>query len=248
MQKFNGLAELYFAGRPAYAKEFIESMYLIYGFSDQSVIADIGSGTGKLAKQLLDKGSFVYCVEPNGDMRSIAKKELAEYEKCCVINGTASQTGLEKASVDFVTVAQAFHWFDPFLFKKECERILKKNGLVFLIWNIRDMADEINRESFEIYSEYCPEFKGFGGGIQKGDMKIKQFFCGKYEYLEFENPLFYNKQQFIDRSVSGSYSLKSGDEDFNDFVEKLSEVFDKYANNGMLTMLNKTVVYLGVLD
>lgn len=96
-----------------------------------------------------------------------------------------------------MTAAQAFHWFIPFLFKKECKRILKKNGLVFLIWNIRDMTDEINRESFKIYSEYCPKFKGFGGGIQKDDMRIKQFFGGKYDYLEFENPLLYDKQRFI---------------------------------------------------
>lgn len=80
-QKFNGLEVVYSAGRPTYAKEFIERLYWAYGFSKRSVIADIGSGTGKFSKQLLDKGSFVYCVEPNRDMRRVAKKELAGYEK-----------------------------------------------------------------------------------------------------------------------------------------------------------------------
>lgn len=48
------------------------------------------------------------------------------------------------------------------------------------------MTDEMNRKCFEIYSEYCPRFKGFGGGIKKDDIRIRQFFDGGYEYLEYD--------------------------------------------------------------
>ena len=75
-QKFSGLANDYTIGRSAYSNAFIESLYSRYGFSERSVIADIGSGTGKFAKQLLDKGSFVHCIEPNEDMRKRAIEEL----------------------------------------------------------------------------------------------------------------------------------------------------------------------------
>ena len=174
-QNFNGLADDYTIGRPTYSNAFIESLYSQYGFTEQSVIADIGSGTGKFAKQLLDKGSFVYCIEPNDDMRNSAIKELGKYECFHAVDGTATDTKLPDNSVDFITTAQAFHWFDTSSFKKECKRILKSNGSVFLIWNMRDMSSGINQISYDIYSKYCPNFKGFGGGIQKDDIRIKQF-------------------------------------------------------------------------
>ena len=116
-QNFSGLANEYVIGRPVYADAFIEKLYSQYGFSEQSVIADMGSGTGKFAKQLLSRGSFVYCVEPNDDMRNTAIKELGKYEKFYAVNGTATETMLDDKSIDFVTVAQAFHWFDVSLFK-----------------------------------------------------------------------------------------------------------------------------------
>lgn len=247
-QNFTGLAHNYVAGRPAYAKELIESLYSKYGFSQQSVIADIGCGTGKFAKQLLEKNSFVYCVEPNEDMRNMAEEELRGYEKARIINGTAAASTLAEQSVDFVTTAQAFHWFDPYLFRKECQRILKKSGKVFLIWNFRDMSDEINQESFAIYSKYCPRFRGFSGGIQKDDRRIKRFFADHYEYAEFQNPLFYNEHQFISRSLSASYSLKKGEENYEKYVEDLKEVFHKHEKDNMVTVLNKTIVYIGSMD
>lgn len=247
-QKFNGLANDYTIGRPAYANTFIEHLYSRYGFSEESVIADIGSGTGKFAKQLLDRGSFVYCIEPNDDMRKIAIEELGQYKSFHAVAGTATETKLDEKSIDYITSAQAFHWFDVAPFKKECRRILRDNGMVLLIWNMRDMSSEINQVSFEIYSKYCPNFKGFGGGIQKDDIRIKQFFDDKYEYIEFDNPLFYDQNKFISRSLSGSYSLKNGDEKYSEYLDALSKLFEKYSKDNVLTMANKTVAYIGRMN
>ncbi|MDE6723918.1 MAG: class I SAM-dependent methyltransferase, partial [Eubacterium sp.] len=118
---FNGRAKVYTQGRPSYPKELIDTLYTHYGVSYNSVIADIGSGTGKLSKQLLDKGSMVYAVEPNDDMRVIAEKELSEYSKFISVRGNAENTLLPDYSVDFITVAQAFHWFDIKKFRLECD-------------------------------------------------------------------------------------------------------------------------------
>ncbi len=244
-KNFNGLANEYQIGRPVYANELIKEMYSTYRCSEESVIADIGSGTGKFAKQLLEKGSFVYCVEPNDDMRNTAIEELKLYKKFCAISGTAVETMLPDNSVDYITVAQAFHWFDVSQFKKECKRILKDKGLIFLIWNMRDMSSELNRISYEIYSKYCPNFKGFGGGIQKNDVRIQEFFESGYKYVEFDNPLIYTKEKFICRCLSGSYSLKNGDENYDMYIGELSELFEQYSENDILTMENKTVVYFG---
>lgn len=244
IRNFNGRAEDYVIGRPAYADDFIDYLYFKRGFSDKSIIADVGSGTGKFAKQLLDKGSFVFCIEPNEEMRNTAIKELGAYEKFKSIKGTASETTLADHSVDFVTVAQAFHWFDVDLFQKECKRILKPRGKVILIWNMRDMSAEVNKASYDIYAKYCPKFHGFGGGIQKNDERIKHFFDNKYQYIEFNHSLFYDKDKFISRSLSGSYSLKSGDENYRQYIAELSMLFDTYSMEGVLEMPNQTVAYI----
>lgn len=247
-QVFSGLANEYAVGRFTYANTFIESLYSQYGFSKQSVIADIGSGTGKFAKQLLDKGSLVYCVEPNEDMRNTAIGELGEYKRFCAVDGTDSATQLNEKSVDFVTVAQAFHWFDVVSFKNECKRILRDNGMVFLIWNMRDMTSGVNKDCFSIFSEYCPDFKGFSGGIQKDDARIRQFFENKYEYVEFDNPVSLDKNKFISRSLSGSYSLRNGNKNYSKYLDALYRVFERYAKENVITIANKIVVYIGRIN
>ncbi|MBD5458810.1 MAG: class I SAM-dependent methyltransferase [Lachnospiraceae bacterium] len=242
---FNELADDYTVGRPIYAMDFIDSLYKQYGFNEDSMIADIGAGTGKFSKQLLDRGSTVYCVEPNDDMRNTAIKELGKYSGFHAVDGTATDTKLYDESVDFITTAQAFHWFDTLLFQKECKRIIRKNGLIFLIWNMRDMSSEMNQKSFEIFSKYCPKFKGFGGGIEQDDIRIQQFFGNKYEYSEFDNPVSYDIDRFISRSLSGSYSLKKGDTDYDRYIEELHRLYEQYAKNDVLVMANKTIVYIG---
>ena len=246
-KEFDGIASVYVKGRPTYAEKFIDDLYNKLGITTESIVADIGSGTGKFAEQIIKKGSFVYCVEPNDDMRNQSIKVLDKYSNKQCIAGRAENTGLKEHSVDYITTAQAFHWFNVNLFKNECIRILKPNGKVFLIWNLRDNSSEMTQRCFDIYKKYCPKFKGFGGGIQKDDIRIKEFFTDKYKYLEYENPLFYDKETFISRSLSGSYSLKSNDEGFDEYVTELRELFDEYAVDGIISMPNKTVVYMGTI-
>ena len=117
--KFDGRAEDYTSGRPDYSGKLIECMYSKYGVSESSVIADIGSGTGKFSAMLLEKVSMVYSVEPNSDMSHAAEKELCGYTGFHPVAGDAENTGLDDKSVDFITTAQAFHWFDTAKFRRE---------------------------------------------------------------------------------------------------------------------------------
>lgn len=246
-KKFDGRAGDYTVSRPSYAIELIDCLYSNYGVTETSVIADIGSGTGKFAKHLLEKGSEVYCVEPNDDMRCVAECELCGYTNFHSVQGNAENTTLGNGFVDFITTAQAFHWFDVKKFKQECMRIIKNNGKVFLIWNVRDNEDLLNQELHQIYSKYCPNFVGFSGGIEKDDQRIKEFFNGQYDYVAFDNPLYLDKERFIARSLSGSYSLKEGDKEYEEYIEALISVFDKYANNGVVSIVNQSVAYIGTI-
>ena len=242
---FDGRAGDYAAGRPGYAPALIDCLYNRYGLSAASVIADIGSGTGKFAAQLLERGSTVYCVEPNEDMRSAAAEILDGYPNFHPVNGDAENTCLDDGCAEYITSAQAFHWFDGEKFARECARILKKDGSVILVWNVRDMGDSLNRELYDIYRRYCPRFVGFSGGIEKDDIRIKNFFGGVYDHVSFDHPLVYDRERFVSRSLSGSYSLKSGDRDYDEYIAALTEVFAKYENNGTVVMANRSDAYIG---
>lgn len=244
-QKFSGRAENYTKGRPGYPSALFDCLYTDYGFSDNSSIADIGSGTGKFSKYLLDKGSTVYCVEPNEDMRKAAENELGEYSNFISVNGTSDATALKDSTVDFVTAAQAFHWFDAEKFKAECKRILKPEGLTVLVWNTRDMSSEFNIKSYEIYRKYCPSFKGYHGGMKDDDKRISAFFKNDFRKIVFENPLAFTKEKFITRSLSASYSLKQGDDNYERYIAELKDLFDEYSENDIVTMKNNTTVYIG---
>lgn len=247
VNKFSNKANEYSAGRPSYASGLINMLYGEQGFCSGSAIADIGSGTGIFAKQMLERGSVVYGVEPNDDMRKRAEDDLSRFEKFYSINGTDENTTLESGSVDFVTVAQAFHWFNVMPFKNECSRILKPGGKVFLIWNTRDAESETNRRQEVIFKRFCPSFKGFSGGIKENDERIRSFFCNGFTYVEFANPLLYNREKFIQRSLSSSYSLCSANERYGEYLQALNDLFDEFSIDGVLAVPNKTEVYFGAI-
>lgn len=116
INKFDGRATDYTASRPNYSMDFINCLYSQYGISKTSVIADIGSGTGKFSKHLLDRQSEVYCVEPNDDMRSIAEKELCEYENFYSVAGDA-ENELYLQFEPFVFRLQVFSFLKPLIYR-----------------------------------------------------------------------------------------------------------------------------------
>lgn len=246
--KFNGRAKDYAAGRPSYSPELVEFLYENYKNLAGSVVADIGSGTGMFAKLLLDRGSEVYGVEPNSDMRNMAVKRLGGYEKFHAVAGSAEHTALADGSVDYVTVAQAFHWFDVDKFRQECRRILKCGGRVFLVWNVRSASDSVNQELGRIFSEYCPSFKGFSNGIERDDERIKAFFGGAYDYVSFDYRLDFDREKFIARCLSSSYSLRENDINFEPYYEALNGLFDRYADDGIVSVANSSTAYIGSVD
>ena len=74
--RFNGIGDIYAKYRPSYPQAFIEYLYSDVGINKDSIIADIGSGTGILTKQLLEVGNKVLAVEPSDGMRLVAEVDL----------------------------------------------------------------------------------------------------------------------------------------------------------------------------
>lgn len=243
--KFTGMAAVYAKARPAYAPAFIDWLYSEAGMKTGSVVADIGSGTGIFSKALLEKGSIVYGVEPNADMRKTAESALRRFPNFYSVDGTAENTTLAAKSVDYITVAQAFHWFDAERFKAECKRIIKPGGKAVLVWNSRVNGSELVKENAAICKKYCPAFKGFSGGLDHIEADISRFFDNCFEIKRFANELLFDKTKFIERSLSASYSLKETDSGYKNYIAALEELFNHSAVENILTMPNETVGYVG---
>lgn len=226
-EKFTGKSKVYDLYRPSYPSELLDCLIKESSLLSTSRIADIGSGTGILTKQLLEKGFTVLGVEPNSEMRYIAEQKLKSYSL-------------------FTSVAQAFHWFDIPQFKKECRIILNDKGKIALISNSRDLTDPLIQENEQICARYCPNFKGYSQGIEETPEIYSQFFKnGEYEIKVFKNDQLYNLQHYIGRNLSSSFAPKEGDATYELFIEALTAKFHQYAIDGVLVFPLLTKCYIG---
>lgn len=139
-RRFSNRVDNYVKYRPGYPTAIVDLLAAECRLTPQSLVADIGSGTGLLARLFLDNGNRVIGVEPNPEMCQAGERFLAPYAGFTSLPGTAEATGLADASVDFITAGQAFHWFDPEAAIQEFRRILKTDGWVVLAWNDRQNA------------------------------------------------------------------------------------------------------------
>jgi SAM-dependent methyltransferase len=244
--KFTDKAEVYAKYRPSYPLDYIVYLITETGLNEDCTIADIGSGTGILTRQFLERGFTVIGVEPNDDMRTVAEQTLGSDLLFTSVKGTAENTTLNNNSLDLVTVAQAFHWFDIERFRLECQRILKQDAKVALVWNSRDGSSDLNKESTEVCQKYCPHFNGFSGGMEETPNAFQKFFKdGMYDVKYFRNDLPFNLNGFLGRYLSASYSPKKTDKEYQPFITALSNLFEKYSNNGKIIIPTITRSYLG---
>ena len=132
--RFDGRAVDYDRYRPRYPAAAIAA--ILDGF-DAPLVADIGAGTGIGSVALRDAGARVIAIEPNPDMRAV----LATHAELDVRDGRGERTGLTDASVDVVTVFQAFHWCDGEAALAEFARILRPGGRIAIVYPNPDRED-----------------------------------------------------------------------------------------------------------
>src|ERR1700723_3756533 len=140
--RFSDRVENYVRYRPGYPRAVIEELKAECGLVRDHVVADIASGTGIWTRRLLENGNPVFGVEPNAEMREAGERLLTAFPRFgfpsfTSVAGTAEATTLADRSVDFVTAAQAAHWFQRERARREFVRILKPAGWLVLLWNER---------------------------------------------------------------------------------------------------------------
>ena len=244
---FSGKSDQYTASRPSYAEAALDALFSALSLPPHPTAADIGSGTGIFTAQLLSRGCTVHAVEPDPGMRSQAEKKLSGTPGFFSVAGDASHTTLPAVSMDLVTAAQAFHWFDADAFRAECRRILKPGASVALLWNFTDPSCPVNAGWREISRKFCPLFTKLGKTIGSDEERNARFYGGRFTFLQFDHPIFYDREGYVRRALSSSYALKPEDADYAAYVDALNELYSKYEENGRVRVENATHLYFGTV-
>jgi ubiquinone/menaquinone biosynthesis C-methylase UbiE len=242
-ERFSDRVESYARYRPRYPDALLN--YLAGKISPPATVADIGSGTGILSDQLLQFGYQVVAVEPNKPMREAAERRLSGRDGFRSVDGTAENTNLPSFSVDAITCAQSFHWFDRAKCRTEFERILRPRGLIALIWNERAQLDPLMQQYDEVLTRFVPGYTDCSHR-RISRTEIQQFSPnGGFELFAFPNHQFLARGEFLGRVISSSYVPLAGEPGHEALVAACNALFDRFAVDGSIHFRYETQLYCG---
>jgi len=246
-RRFSRRVDNYVRYRPSYPPEVLAIIEAEIGLTPTAAIADVGSGTGIFTRLLLDYGCTVFAVEPNAEMRAAAEASLAGYPRFHSVAGDAGDTTLPVATVDVVTAAQAFHWFDGEAARREFLRILRPGGAVVLVYNSwRDSDDPLAEAYDALINLFDPEREMGEAAPRAGDEDIAAFYgTGGFGRRDIPNPHWYNWDAFQGRALSSSYAPLPGHPNHEPFLAGLRSFFDAHAEQGHIRFPYVTRLYWG---
>lgn len=246
--RFSDRVENYVRYRPGYPPEVLDLLRTECGLRPNHVIADIASGTGIFTKLLLENGNPVFAVEPNPEMRDAGSNLLAAYGKLTSVAGTAEETSLPSASVDFVTAAQSAHWFDRERARREFARILKPAGWCVLIWNERRTANTAFLRDYEdLLMTYGTDYKEVRH--ERTTAVIDEFFSpSPYEERVFDFRQQFDYEGAAGRLLSSSYAPLEDHPNHAPMMRELERIVRAHAKDGLVAFEYNTRVYYGRLE
>jgi SAM-dependent methyltransferase len=251
--RFSGRVDDYVKTRPSYPRGVLDVLRDGCGLSAASTASDLGSGTGLFTRLLLESGATVHAVEPNDEMRAAAQATLGDTPGFRSVAGRAEATSLGPGSVEIVTAAQAFHWFDVEATHREMRRILRTpatgqdaGSSVALVWNDRDLeATPFLREYEELLIRRCPRYRELQGKADSNGKFDALLGRGRWTRRTVANEQQLDREGLVSRLLSSSYAPRPGEPTHDETMAELRSIFDRRAESRLVTMLYTTVVILG---
>ena len=207
-------AAAYDSFRPGYPAE--AARWLLGDPADPLDVLDLGAGTGLLTRRLVEDGHRVVAVDPSETMLA---RLAGRSPHVRIAVGTGEEIPLDDASVDAVTVAHAWHWFDVPRAAGEIARVLRPGGLLGVVWNVRDGTVPWVHELDEI-----------AGGGTAGDSDTREW----DDWLELPEPfgrgerrLFRNDHVLeVDelRDLAATWSTVQTRDDRDELLDRVSEL------------------------
>jgi SAM-dependent methyltransferase len=224
LKGFGDAASAYARGRPEYPEELLNWLRQKLNIGRGKTAIDLGAGTGKFTKLLVQTEANVIAVEPVDAMRAELTAGLPGVR---AIAGSAQSTTLSDASADALICAQAFHWFATELALEEIHRILKPGGELGLVWNVRDDSVDWVAAITEIITPH----QGDAPRYSKGDWR--RAFTGRL-FSDLEESCFTYEhigppaRVILDRFLSVSFIAALPDDEKLLVSEKLNELISTH--------------------
>lgn len=247
-ERFSDRVADYVRYRPDYPTALLTWLQDERGVTPAWRVADVGAGTGIASKMFLDAGYRVTAVEPNAAMRDAAIAWLGGNPRFQAVDGRADATGLPDASVDLVTAAQAFHWFDPEAARHEFRRVLRPHGLAAIWWNSRRLTGTPFLEGYETLLQRHGTDYASVAARHPDDARMRAWFGeGLRGSARFEHRQLLAFDGLRGRLLSSSYVPKAGHSGHVPMLRALRELFDATARGGTVSMDYDTRVFAGEL-
>jgi SAM-dependent methyltransferase len=217
----------YELGRPDYPAGITTLLAKQAGIGDDSIVADVAAGTGKLTRVLATGPGRVIAVEPMPGMRAQLRQAVPG---ASIVAGTAERLPLRTGSVAAVTVAQAFHWFNVEEASRELRRVLAPTGCLVLVNNAQDTSDHLTQELWEVlryFEQLAPRPESTRGWRAHLD-RLGDFTRWRHFELRHEQVLA-NAAELDARFTSVSFVLLLDDDDRRRLTTELRRVVgDRY--------------------
>jgi ubiquinone/menaquinone biosynthesis C-methylase UbiE len=247
-QRFSNRVEDYVRYRPGYPTAVLGFLSQTCGLHRGHVIADIGSGTGLLSKLFLENGNHVYGVEPNAEMQVAGEEFLHSYPNFASIRGSAESTTLAQQSIDFVTVGQAFHWFDPVATRDEFSRILKPGGWVVVVSNERQLDTSAFLRDYEaLLRRFGTDYARVSDSYPRPEDMRALFGSDTFISHDASNAQEFDFEGLSGRLRSSSYAPAPDHSDFPQMMNELKHIFAAYQKDGAVRFEYRTRIFAGNL-
>lgn len=246
LTRFTDRVDDYVRYRPSYPAELIAALRREVSLGPDATVADVGSGTGIFSRLLLDTGAKVYAVEPNDAMRDAATRQLGGHARFVAVAGTGEATTLPDASVNLVACAQAFHWLDAALARKEFLRITRPGGHWALVWNTTVIESEFARGYEQVKTEYGTDFSRVRHENEERRGRFDTLFGpGGWRRESFPNHQDLDWEGLRGRLLSSSYAPGPGDPRHEPMLAALRRLYEATAVEGKIRMAYHTELILG---
>lgn len=237
-RSFGAAAGVYESGRPEYPREAVEWLLAPVRSEERALrVADVGAGTGKLTRTLVEAGAEVVALDPDPHMLATLRGNVHAVP---TFVGTGERMPLPDASLDAVTFGQAWHWVDPVPASREVARVLRSGGVLGLIWNVRDeRVDWVERLTAIMHGSAAEAMIAEGGPEAR-----HPFPPFARRTWEWKRPI--TRAAFLDMVASRSYIITAEPDERERILREVGELYDEVGGGGGVALPYRTEAFRGI--
>jgi ubiquinone/menaquinone biosynthesis C-methylase UbiE len=242
---FSARVSDYAAYRPGYPDALFDYLTSRHPPGDEVTVVDVGGGTGLFTRGLLRRGYRSIAVEPSREMREVAERDLMSNHRFCSLAGTAESLPLKSQSIDLLTAAQAFHWFNAEHARAEFLRVLKPAGEVAIIWNDGVPRDRVRSAVDQLLDGYSGTKRAVLLARENRSPVHRLFRTSRVRARSFLNEQSFDEDGFTGFVFSGSFVPLRTTSEGRQLEIEIRSLFRRFERNGMLVVRYRTVIFMG---